>query len=81
MKSEITGKARDRHLYLKRFENDWATADLIKQFMRNRRKYLVMQEKKNRNISNRASLQDDHGNDDEGDLNASQGIESDQGDD
>jgi hypothetical protein len=82
----IIGKARDRHPYLKRFENDWATADLVKQFLRNRRKYLVKREKNCRDIGNPASFRDGDGDggdkegdggDEEGVLKEPQGIESD----
>jgi hypothetical protein len=36
-------KAREKHTYLKQFEHDWATADLVKQYLRNSRKYLIRQ--------------------------------------
>lgn len=33
--------AQEKEPYLARFEASWATADMLKQFMRNRRKYMV----------------------------------------
>jgi hypothetical protein len=38
-------QARDVHPYLARFENDWATGDIVKQYLRNRRKYMARQSK------------------------------------
>jgi hypothetical protein len=33
------------HPYLARFENDWATAEIVKQYIRNRRKHVTKQSK------------------------------------
>jgi hypothetical protein len=33
----------EKHSHLKQFENDWATADLVKQYLHNSRKYLIRQ--------------------------------------
>jgi hypothetical protein len=41
-----TCQARERQPYLAQFENDWATADIVKQFLRSRRKYLVREAKR-----------------------------------
>jgi hypothetical protein len=45
MPADYTDQARDVHPYLARFENDWATADIVKQYLRNRRKYVARQSK------------------------------------
>jgi hypothetical protein len=44
--SNYFDQARDVHPYLARFENDWATADIVKQYMRNRRKYMARQSRR-----------------------------------
>jgi hypothetical protein len=36
-------QARDVHPYLARFENDWATADIVKQYLCNHHKYIACQ--------------------------------------
>ena len=34
-------QAQEQEAYLARFDSSWATADMVKQFLRNRRKYAV----------------------------------------
>lgn len=62
-----TCQARERQPYLAQFENDWATADIVKQFLRSRRKYLVREAKrsKEKGSSNVTRLR--HIDDDEAD--------------
>jgi hypothetical protein len=56
-----TCQARERQPYLAQFENDWATADIVKQFLRSRRKYLVSEAKrsKEKGSSNVRHIDDD----------------------
>jgi hypothetical protein len=35
----VTEQARDQHPFLARFERDWATEEIVKQFMKNKRKH------------------------------------------
>jgi hypothetical protein len=42
----IIQQAHEMHIYLKRFDDDWATTDLMKQYMRNHCKYLARESKK-----------------------------------
>lgn len=39
----IESQARENHPYLKQFQNDWATAEIVKQFITNRRKRMKKQ--------------------------------------
>ena len=34
----MRGEARDQHPFLSRFERDWATEEIVKQFVKNKRK-------------------------------------------
>lgn len=56
--------------YLARFENDWATAAIVKQYIRNRRKYIRKPSKETGKSSNKVGHIDDfdeEGGDREGD--------------
>lgn len=54
-------QARDIHPYLARFENDWATADIVKQYLRNRRKYVARQSKQGSKPDRMLSTRNDNG--------------------